>query len=307
MAWLNRRHKWFLFKLISLFSVVRVYNLIVIIIAQYLASIFIFSNKDRALEVLFDGQLFVLILASSLVIASGYIINNFYDAEKDLINKPFKSKLDRIVSQKTKLNVYFVLNFFVFFIAFFISWRAVVFFSVYIFLVWFYSHKLNKILFLGNLTAALLAILPFFAILLYYKNFHTVIFLHAAYLFIIILVREIVKDMESIRGDLSLNYQTIPVVYGENTSKYVVYILVVCTILPMYFLVNNYNIGYMDLYFYLSSIMLLILSIKLNTAQTIGQYNFIHNLVKWIILIGVFGIVLIDPKVILNGGNIIFK
>ena len=90
-----------------------------------------------------------------MTIASGYIINNFYDSEKDLINRPQKSKLDRLVSQNTKLSFYFVLNFLAVVMASYVSFRAVIFFSVYIFAIWFYSHKLKKMPFIGNLTSAI--------------------------------------------------------------------------------------------------------------------------------------------------------
>jgi 4-hydroxybenzoate polyprenyltransferase len=306
MSWLSRRQKWFIYKLISLFSVVRGYNILVIIIAQYFASIFIFSEDTRALDVVLDATLFFIIFASSLVIASGYIINNFYDAEKDLINKPFKSKLDRIVSQETKLRVYFVLNFLVFILAFLVSWRAIIFFSSYIFLVWFYSHKLKKIVFLGNIMVSFLTILPFFAIFLYYKNFHQLIFMHAAYLFILILIKELIKDLESIKGDLSNGYKTSPIVYGERITKNIILGLIVFSVVPVYFLVNDYDIGYMDLYFYLSLLGLIYFGIKINLSTTLQHYNLLHNVIKWIILIGVFCIVLIDPKVVLHSKHLIY-
>ena len=92
-------------KIVSLFSVVRGYNVSIIVIAQYLSAIFILADEQRAIHVLLDINLFILVLASSLTIASGYIINNFYDSQKDLINRPNKSMLDRVVSQETKLQV----------------------------------------------------------------------------------------------------------------------------------------------------------------------------------------------------------
>ena len=98
-------------KIVSLFSVVRGYNIPIIILAQYLSAIFIFAPHKGALNILLDFNLFIIVLASGLTIASGYIINSFYDSQKDLINRPNKSMLDRLVSQKTKLQVYFSLNF----------------------------------------------------------------------------------------------------------------------------------------------------------------------------------------------------
>jgi 4-hydroxybenzoate polyprenyltransferase len=167
----SRKARLTLMKILSLFSVVRGYNIVIIAVAQYLSAIFILAPEERALDVVLDLNLFLIVLASSLTIASGYIINNFYDAQKDLINRPKKSMLDRLVSQKTKLQVYFALNFTVALLAFIVSWRAFFFFSGYIFLIWFYSHKLKKYPVIGNLTAAFLAVLPFFGILMYFKNF----------------------------------------------------------------------------------------------------------------------------------------
>ena len=109
-----------------MFSVVRGYNILIVVIAQYLTSVFIFAHHLPLQKVLFDLNLFVLVLASSLTIAGGYIINNFYDSEKDLINRPQKSKLDRLVSQNTKLSFYFVLNFFAAVMASYVSFRAVI-------------------------------------------------------------------------------------------------------------------------------------------------------------------------------------
>ena len=101
---LSRKNRLIAMKVIAMFSVVRGYNIPVIAIAQYLAAIFILAPKNiPSLDIILDPNLFVLVLASSLSIASGYIINNFYDSEKDLINRPNKSMLDRLVSQKTKL------------------------------------------------------------------------------------------------------------------------------------------------------------------------------------------------------------
>jgi len=298
---LSRKNKLILIKIVSLFSVIRGYNIPVIIIAQYLSAIFILSPKKRALDVILDFNLFIIVLASTLTIASGYIINSFYDSQKDLINKPNKTLLDRLVSQKTKLQIYFSLNFFVFLIAFLVSWRAVLFFSTYIFLIWFYSHKLKKYTFIGNLTASLLAVLPFFGILLYFKNFYGVIFAHATFLFLIILIREIIKDLENIKGDMSLNYKTIPVNYGEKIAKKTITALTICTVLPVYVLIEIFDVGYMDLYFYASFIILLFFTLKLWKSTSKEEYLLLHNILKLIIVAGVFSLILIKPSVLLNG------
>jgi 4-hydroxybenzoate polyprenyltransferase len=314
---LSRQNKLFTLKMISLFSVVRGYNIPIIALAQYLSAIFILAPEKRALSILLDFQLFIIVLASSLTIASGYIINSFYDSKKDLINRPNKSQLDRFVSQKTKLKVYFSLNFFVALIAFFVSFRAVLFFSVYIFLIWFYSHKIKKYTLVGNLMAAFLAVLPFFGILLYFylkmplyeiENNSaklSVILSHASFLFLLILIREMIKDLENLKGDLANDYKTIPIIYGEEVSKKIITGLTLLTIAPVYFLINVYDVGYMDIYFYSCFIVLIFFIIYLWKWNTKEQYIVLHNVLKFLIVSGVFCIVLINPSVLWHGKKIL--
>lgn len=302
---LSRKTKHNVLKIISMFSVVRGYNIPIIALAQYLSAIFIMASEKRALDVLLDFNLFIIVLVSGLTIASGYIINNFYDSKKDLINRPNKSQLDRLVSQKTKLQVYFTVNFVVFLLAFFVSFRAVLFFSTYIFLIWFYSHKIKKITVVGNLTAAFLAVLPFFAILLYYKNLYPEIFAHATFLFLLILIREMIKDLENLKGDVANDYQTIPVLYGEAFAKKIITALTVSTLIPIYYLIEIFEVGYMDLYFYVSLIILMFFLQKLWKSNTKPDYLKLHNILKFLVVSGVFCIVLINPSVLLHGKKIV--
>ena len=302
---LSRKSKLLLLKIASMFSVIRGYNIPIIALAQYLSAIFILAPNKRALDVVLDFNLFIIVIASSLTIASGYIINNFYDSKKDLINRPNKSMLDRLVRQKTKLQVYFAVNFIVFLLAFFVSIRAVFFFSTYIFIIWFYSHKLKKIVVIGNLTASFLAVLPFFAILLYYKNLYPQIFAHATFLFLLLLIREMIKDLENIKGDVANNYQTIPVLFGENFSKKIITVLTVSTIIPIYFLIEIFEVGYMDIYFYVSLIVLIFFIQKLWKSETKSDYLMLHNILKFLVVAGVFCIVLIEPEVLFRGKRIV--
>jgi 4-hydroxybenzoate polyprenyltransferase len=301
----SRETRLVLMKIFSLFSVVRGYNIPVIALAQYLSAIFILAPEKRALDVILDLNLFLIVLASSLTIASGYIINNFYDAQKDLINRPRKSMLDRLVSQQTKLHVYFSLNLIVTLLAFWVSWRAVFFFAGYIFLIWFYSHKLKKYPLVGNLTAALLAVLPFFGILMYFKNFYQVIFAHATFLYLLILTRELIKDLENIKGDLAADYRTIPVMFGERTSKIIITALIFLTVIPVYLLIDVYDVGYMDIYLYSGMLVIIWFLIQLWKADTQKEYLLLHNILKFLIVAGVFCIVLIDPSVLVHGRKLL--
>lgn len=297
---LSRKQKHILLKFFSMFSVVRGYNILIVIIAQYLTSIYILAHDKPLRSVLFDLNLFMLVGASALTIAGGYIINNFYDSEKDLINRPQKSMLDRLVSQNTKLSFYFVLNFLAVIMASYVSFKAVVFFSLYIFAIWFYSHKLKRLPFVGNLTSAVLTITPFFAIFLYFKNFESVIFVHAIFLFLIISMRELTKDLENIKGDLAQGYQTIPIVYGEKASKFMLTILGALTLIPTYLVLFKFEIGYMTYFFFVCVLLLLVFMIVLWKSNTKTHYLILHNMLKFIIVAGVFSILLLDVNLVLN-------
>jgi 4-hydroxybenzoate polyprenyltransferase len=242
----------------------------------------------------------MLVLASASAIAGGYIINSFYDSEKDLINRPHKTMLDKLVSQQTKLTAYFVLNLLSVVFASCVSFWAVVFFSIYTFGIWFYSHKLKKHPFIGNITAAILAVVPFFAVFIYYQNFELVIFVHATFLFLIISMRELAKDLENLKGDLALNYRTIPVVYGEKASKLMFTALAIITLAPISLLVTKFEIAYMNYYFYGSIPALVVVVFILWISRKKLHYLVLHGILKFIIVIGVFSIVLIDIDVLLN-------
>ena len=295
------------YKFISLFSVIRLYNIFIIIIAQYFTSIFIISIDTSISSILFDFQLFLLILSSSIAIASGYIINNFYDYEKDLINKPIKSKIDKVIRKRTKLSLYITLNFLCIYTSSLVSWRSVLFFTIYIFIIWLYSHKLKRILFIGNIVSSLLSVIPFFIILIYYKNFELIIFLYAIFLFLIVYMREIIKDLENIKGDFTLDYRTIPVVYGEKSSKYLLSIVSLFTVAIIYILLSGFDTGMMFYYYYFSIAVLLFFIIVLWKYDSKKYYNFLHNLLKFLIVLGVLSIVLIDFDLFLEKLYILFN
>lgn len=310
---LSRQHKLLLMKIISLFSVIRGYNIPIIILAQYLSAIFILAPDKGALSILLDLNMFLLVFASAITIASGYIINNFYDSQKDLINRPNKTMLDRLVSQATKLKVYFALNFIAVLFALFVSFKVFLFFSAYIFLIWLYSHKIKKYTVIGNLTATLMAVIPFFAISLHFyysltfeeiinhQSHFAVVFAHAAFLSLLILIREMIKDLENIKGDLVSDYRTIPVRFGETSSKQIITVLTLLTFFPVYILINVYDVGYMDIYFYVALIVLILFLHYLWKSNAKAEYLLLHNVLKFLIVSGVFCIVLIDPSVLWNG------
>ena len=113
-------------------------------------------------------------------------------------------------------------------------------------------------------------------------------------------MRELVKDLENLKGDLTLDYKTVPVVYGEKTAKIMITLLVVINILVTGYLVITYDLGKMDYFFYGSITLLTLVVLLLFKAQKHQHYVQIHNLLKLLILLGVFSIILLNPNLILS-------
>ena len=278
-------------KILGTFYVVRIHNIFLLLLAQYLTSIFILSGSE-SWKIVFDNNLFLVILCSTICIVSGFIINDYYDTKKDSINTPIKFKLGESIKDKTKLFLYFFLNLLVVLVSSLISMRAILFFSIYIFFIWFYSHKLRKLVFIGNLFYSILTITPFFAILLYFKKIEFIIIAYALFLFFILLLKDIVKDMKNLKGDFSANHKTIPVVFGESFTKTLVSLLSLINIFLILNLFLNFNSGFMYFYYFLALAVMVYFMFKLYHSKSTAQYLFLHNLLRFLITAGVFSIVL---------------
>ena len=278
-------------QIFSFFALVRLQNILLLTIAFLLTGKYFFAPDKSFLQLLNDHKFIALLLATTISIASGYIINSFYDIKKDMINRPGQTIIEQQLSQTKRLYIYFTLNFLSVIIAAFISWRAALFFSVYIFLIWLYSHKIQNKVFINNLWLTVLTVFPFFAIFLYFKKVNEFILWHAGFLFLILLAKNILKDFINIKGDIVENKQTLPVKFGEQKTKNILLLINTLTLIPVIRLLQYDYIGYMRYYFYFSILLygagFLWFYLKTDTVQ------YFYVLVKFLIAIGVFAIVLI--------------
>ena len=136
-------YKSFLLSFFGVFASTRGYTILVLVAAQYLSARYILAPQKTWITHLTDLNLFLLVLASSFAIAGGYIINNFYDAEKDRINRPQQYLLHQLLPPDRQLSFYAFFNLGCLGFAFLVSYKAVLFFFTYIIAIWFYSHLFN--------------------------------------------------------------------------------------------------------------------------------------------------------------------
>src|SRR5690606_32770118 len=118
-----------------------------------------------------DLKLHGIVLASIFTIAAGFIINNFYDFEKDLINRPAQTLFSRIISKRIALNYYILFNIIALVVAFASSIKIGIFYSLFAFMLWVYSHKLQHMSFIKELAASILSVAAVFAVLLHYSRY----------------------------------------------------------------------------------------------------------------------------------------
>lgn len=277
-------------KLLALFAVVRGYNVAMLVLAMYLTAYFIFS-KDTTLSVFFsEWKLHLIVLSSALTISAGYIINNFYDLDKDRIARPISSYISKYINQNFKLSVYLILNLIALTVALSASWRVALFFFVYQFLVWFYSHRLNKVVFINNLFYVVLSMMPFLALLLYYNNFAIIIFFHGLFLGFLLWMQVVSKNMLSYKADLIYDYKTLPVVLGQKQTKMIFSIFILLACAWSLTMSTFPKVGHMKLYFWIVSFILFLMLIFIWKLKKNWQYMIFNLIFKLLLGIGVISI-----------------
>ncbi|WP_010134189.1 UbiA family prenyltransferase [Ochrovirga pacifica] len=286
-------------KFVGLFSVVRGNNIILLTIAQYLSAIFVFDVGESLYETLVNWHLHFVVLATICVVSAGYIINDFYDAKMDVVNKPIKTQMGNWISQKTKLQVYFAFNFIAFFLGVLISWKAALFFSSYIFLIWLYSHKLQKNPDIRIFFVSILDMFPFFVVFVFYENLSMLILTHGLYLYLVLLLKELIKDFERDKGAIVMNRKTLVLKYGENKVKNSMYLFLIMLGFPTYYLLQLPEVGWMRYYFYAGFVWIPVFCYLLSKATKNKDYFTLHNFIRIVLVVGVFSLSLIDTSVLL--------
>ena len=281
------------YKVLSLFSIVRGYNIFILIIAQYMTAKYIFDPFQSWKTLFFDINFLFIVLATALSSSAGYIINNFFDSPKDKLNRPNKFFIENLISKKIQFLIYIILNFLSLIIAAQISSYSLIFFSIYILGIYFYSNFIKRSFWLSNFFLSILMIMPFLALSVYFKNFNYIIFCFASYLFFLIFSKDLIKDLESLKGDIVYSYKTIPAVYDSRITKIIFSFLILIIFIPVYYLIIE-DLGLMSYYFILCIPFFLIVLLLLWLYNKDEIYLIIHNLLKAWILIGILSISLLN-------------
>ncbi|MEO0403372.1 MAG: geranylgeranylglycerol-phosphate geranylgeranyltransferase [Bacteroidota bacterium] len=291
---LNRKNKIALVHFMAMLSMVRWYNILALFTGLTLFSVFVLNNSSQWMITLTDINLFWMLSGMCFVIMSGYIINAFYDVEKDLVNNAKSTVFGKHVSKRKSFNLYFAFNTIGVLLGALVNWKMAIFQSAFIFVLWFYSHKLRKMPVVGEISASLLLLVPFGCITAYYKGFDEIVVLYLGFLFAIEFTREIVKKLEVLRGDIIYAYGSIATLLGERKTKWVVIaimIITLCLIGALHPIVRD-NI-YTMLFLVITSISLIVASVLLIKAESPIHYSRIQFIYKVILGLAIVCIVFV--------------
>ncbi len=272
---------------VSLLLGARIFVLMFFVFTLYVSTFFLFNQEESLRKFVFDFKVHGIIFCAVLSIASGGIINQFYDLEKDRLQKPFRTKLQSFLKQKYFLYSYIALNIISLGVAYLLSPRIFIFFLIYQFLMWFYSHKLSKVLFLNNLTYVALTLYPFFGMLVYYQHFSMKLFLMAAFLFLILLIIDQIKDILTMRPDKIFNYQTSPNVLGLKPATIIISLLLILNAIVSCLIVEKVqHFNYLVIYFSISAFVLILCLLPIFYFK-LKKMFWLMNLLRIWVFIGV--------------------
>ena len=294
-------------------KLIRYKNLILLAFMQ-LIFCFGFLKLEKIDLSLANWQYILLVLSTVCIAAGGYIINNIMDQDSDLENKPKDVVVGVSISETVAYNLYIGFTLVGVCIGYYLS-NVIMrpsFLLVFILpsaLLYIYATSLKQIMIIGNVVVASMLSLSIIIIGLFMifpatydgnvekmRVVFSVLIDYAIIAFIINFIREIVKDLEDINGDSLQGMKTLPIVFGEDKTRKLVFILSFVPIIFIIYYVNNYlfQLQYATVYI-LGFIVgpLLYFMIKIWSAKTKKEYHHLSNILKLIILFGTISIMII--------------
>ncbi len=293
----------------AFFQLIRWPNLLFIALTQalfyYCIYVPLYGHSDPV-------QLSWLIMASVLIAAAGYIINDYFDLNIDQVNKPGKNVINRYISRRWAIFLHLLLSFFgivcTVLATRYEKWYLVGANIACVFLLWLYSTSFKRQLLLGNI---LISVLTAWTVLILFflkvpfsaafnadevtSKFFRVAFLYGGFAFIISLIREAVKDIEDMVGDERYGCTTLPIVVGIRASKiytavWTVVLLAALVVLQLYIL--QFGWYFAVLYCILLVIVPLVrFFLQLLKATATKDYKQLSSQAKWIMLGGIISMI----------------
>lgn len=249
--------------------------------------------ENATISIWLDWRFAILVLSTVFIAAGGYIINDYFDVKIDQINKPNEVFVGRIIKRRYALLTHQIFSGIGVLIALLLGWRILLINVFSVSILWFYASIFKKKPFSGNLIVALLTALSISEIALYYEPNRIIIHVYALFAFFINLVREIIKDLEDMKGDAAHGSKTLPIYIGIRKTKQIIYLLLLLFVTAVVILINK--LGNLNLWicFGILGILLMLMVYKLILADRKSHFRQLSQICKIIMLLGVASIVFV--------------
>lgn len=298
----------------AFFRLIRWPNLIFIILTQalfrYFILPFVYLDAHPGYEAikLSEGLFYLLVLASVCIAAAGYIINDYFDENIDQVNKLPKVIVGKFIKRRSAILLHAVLSVIGLLLSLYIGYKLrnpfIPFFNfIAIMLLVFYSSTFKKKILIGNIIISLLTAWTILVLTLGEYRFrispHDIVwqrllkvsFIYAGFAFIISLIREVIKDMEDIEGDLRYGCKTMPIVWGLPVSKvfagvWIVVLVGMLVAIQLYIIQLGWWISALYTFALITIPCMWVLK-KLYKANTSADFHRLSSVIKLIMLAGI--------------------
>lgn len=194
------------------------------------------------LEICFDNwQWLMLAAATVLIAASGNVVNDIFDQEIDRFNKPKKRIVGPIISEAKAWNLYYGLSSAGLLLGIWLCYQLENTSASLVFMLvtgglYFYSYSYKRQFLIGNLVVALLAglvpVMPLYISALCQPStwmslpWTPILVAFGVFSFLSTLIRELIKDLQDLKGDQMLRCKTVPIVLGTMPTKTIIVALI---------------------------------------------------------------------------------
>ncbi len=277
----------------AFFRLIRSRNILIVVLNQYMVRIFLIGPKEDWLSYLFDYKQLMLVFATISIASAGYIINDYFDVKIDLINKPREVIIGKYIKRRWAMLIHQMLNFIGIAIGFFLGLKVFLINIIAVSTLWFYSERFKKKAFIGNFLVASLTAFSLIILSVYYQKNTLLVNVYALFAFSISLIREIIKDMEDIRGDARYGCRTLPIIWGIRRTKILLYIFIisfVIILISMAYILDNQHLIWI---FSCSILPFSWFVYKLYWADKRRDFTFLSRVCKLIMLIGILSMVFV--------------
>jgi len=229
---------------------VRWINLCVVLLAHLLFRYFLFPIIT--LNSTLNGiEFFALSFSILCVTASGNIINDIFDVDSDRINNRKRPLATGGISLKSAYILYSLLIVIAICLASFVSYKTNTWWLLFIeiatiYALYLYAKRLKGIAIIGNVLVSSLVSLSFLIVVLIelpvqldHISLNWILF-YGIFAFWTNLNREIIKDLQDIKGDYFKKYNTLPIILGRSRTNTVLFFSTSLLIIAIVVGVKNY-------------------------------------------------------------------